>query len=976
MRRKDVLIIAAVLVVITFGAVFAIYYSVNGGNIFSKVKEEIVELAENKGEYHSNGWETAIVDKVKYDIPIPVGFSYVEGDKEKGLIIENNETAEKYMWIPYQEVLEVEGYEEIILNEDLEDNSSASIQSIQKYGGFFVAIDDRSDEERFEEYLKENTEDFETYYELKNLGYEEYKKVYKETTGEEFNLNSFENIVVDDSTQLNNYTKTNIAETHTSTKDELISIISYNNKIGNKLKLDNLKTLSLSISTDEKKYPVSINGTREMLSDYKKRIENAIEYITENTDYSEKKVKNKLGDDYEDLLEFEVIRIPRDYDKVQELFSNISDVLIEEFDLNSKQEKEVTEILEEQENVMEIDESVCEKYEDKNGEIVYIPNGFDYESGTVKTGLKIKNTDNLSFIWIPVENINEVKDEFVNNAKQANLNDSIIEAYEEYEDNTEDKEYKNLVDSIEMYGGFYVSEAELGYDKNVNVINKYRDMIETGGEGTGYDYVSNGDYYRNVTGGNIEKDSEGNLTKLGEKQSNFKLTYENAVNVCKDLFADSETVVSHLTYGIEYDAVVNYLINTGVLNITEAFKDSSKIGKYKGTETIKSAWETELYLNGIYGLAGNLEEITQEKDGEDIILRGGSWYTSGTTALASKISLEKNEIDKGQDSEGNDILLGSVGFRACLYIKTEYEKNEDLENKKENAKEELRKYIEETSVKVGEVNYFNNKYNGGAEEYENDVLNDIVKYIDERIDAETSSTSFDKIIQYGKDEVNKLVNNIAAILSYPEGVEEYTYGETSDECWNIKVKSVEEMQNLSSWDNGVLTNKNKETTSYVEIRLKAEKDIETVRNTYRDAKIVEYIDDYPTATDKDYTNIIKTRAKEEMRYTNDLGNLESIAIKYQGIIEVANSFDSTEPNTWDYYESWKNDYGSLKEKYLNKIANEAKTKEEAEAIAKEGMEKINAKATEVIAKKKEEEAKAADAAAKEAAEKEPSEKET
>ena len=42
MRRKDILIISAILIIIAFGAVFAIYYGINGGNIFSKVKEEIL----------------------------------------------------------------------------------------------------------------------------------------------------------------------------------------------------------------------------------------------------------------------------------------------------------------------------------------------------------------------------------------------------------------------------------------------------------------------------------------------------------------------------------------------------------------------------------------------------------------------------------------------------------------------------------------------------------------------------------------------------------------------------------------------------------------------------------------------------------------------------------------------------------------------------------------------------------------------
>ena len=44
MRRKDILIISAILIVITFGAVFAIYYTINDGNILKVEKETVPNL--------------------------------------------------------------------------------------------------------------------------------------------------------------------------------------------------------------------------------------------------------------------------------------------------------------------------------------------------------------------------------------------------------------------------------------------------------------------------------------------------------------------------------------------------------------------------------------------------------------------------------------------------------------------------------------------------------------------------------------------------------------------------------------------------------------------------------------------------------------------------------------------------------------------------------------------------------------------
>ena len=1053
MKRKDVLIIAIALVIITFGTVFAIYYAINGDNIFSKVKEEITEIAETKKEYHKNGWETAIVEEIKYDVPIPVGFTYVEGKKETGIIIKNNATEEKYMWIPYEETNAIDYEEAIKLG--LETSTLEEKENIQKYSGFYVAIDDRSAEEKFEEYIKENAESFDQYYELKKLGYEEYKKIYKETTGEEFDINKIYEI-----SNENNNSRRETVETHTMTIEELSNIKAFNEQIGNIIDVKNMKTMTvlgkLYVDTDEEdlqelieeyqdkitevieyiseeegisktkaknkiyklneeaydelmdididdfddieeaeetvenawedivdsildeyedeeiyddlseileehnvtddedeeEYPRSINGTKAMLADYIERIEKAIEYIEDNTEYSEEEIEEELGDSYNELVDFEVTRIPAHYEKVQELFLEVKDILIDEFELSKSEQQKVEDILNEKEEEIEIDEKVFEKVKDKNGNEVCVPKGFTHVEGTtVETGFKIINTDNLAFVWIPVEDIDKVKENFIEKAKEANLSDSIIEAYETYEDDETSEEYKEVIKSIKAYGGFYISEAELGYDENGNVINRFRSMIEKWGEGTGFNYVGNGDYYRNVDSGNYYDAS----TELGKKQREYKLTYESAKETCEELYSDSETVVSHLTYGIEYDAVVNYLLSTGVLDVNKAFKDSTMIGKYKETKENKSIWAKEFYLNGIYGLAGNLEEITAEKDGDNIILRGGSWYTEGSSKpLASKVSISENKMDKGQDENGNEKTLGSVGFRACLYIKTEYEENTELETKKENAVESLKTYINNTSVKSGEVNYFNNAKKEGTDEYQVEAFNQIIDYVEKRLENETSSTGFGKIVQYGKDQVDNQRDNIASILSYPQDVKDYTYGETSGDCWNIKVQAVEDMKTLT-WDNGVIKNSEGKVTTYQDIRQKAETDIENKRNEYKEAKIKEYIDNYPTAADKAYTATIKERAKEELKYTNDLANLSTIAVKYQGIIEVANAFENTEPNSWDYYESWKTEYGNLKDEYLNKIAKEAKTKEEAENLAKEGMQKINEKSAEIIKQKKAEE---------------------
>lgn len=393
MRRKDILIITAVLIIISFVAVSAIYWIINDGNIFTDVRDKVEEIANNKKEFHSNGWSTAIVDKIKDNAPIPVGFTYIEGNQDNGIIIENNDTKERYMWIPNQEV-NSEEYEEVMLNINLEESTIESLDNIQKYNGFYVAIDERSVEEKFEEYIKDNSIDFETYYSLKQLGYEQYKSTYEEITESEFDLNSLIYLDIDEKTKLDNETKTNSVETHTLKLEELANINKYSEQIGKDISIKNLKALTVlgsSIKIPEKDESMSAPDISVPANWY---------------DWSE------------DIIETVYNGVP-------------------------------------------------------------IPKGFIYEDGTVETGFKIKNTDNLTFIWIPVEDIENVKEEFVNNAKTAGLNSSIIEAYKEYADNEND-EYKELIKSIKEYGGFYISEAELGYDGNGIILNKYRNMMESG----------------------------------------------------------------------------------------------------------------------------------------------------------------------------------------------------------------------------------------------------------------------------------------------------------------------------------------------------------------------------------------------------------------------------------------------------------------------------------------------------------------
>ena len=213
--------------------------------------------------------------------------------------------------------------------------------------------------------------------------------------------------------------------------------------------------------------------------------------------------------------------------------------------------------------------------------------------------------------------------------------------------------------------------------------------------------------------------------------------------------------MSHLPYGIEYDGIVNYIkenwdgkdMNGKELNKNEVlYVNSNSIGKYYETDKEKSIWQ-EYKINGIYGLAGNLSEISRERNGEEIVLRGGTWAVTGSQEpLASKISVKEAEMDILKNENEEEIKLGSVGIRAAMYIKTEYEGNNELEKAKKEAIEEIEKYAKEKAKEA----------EGKEVETKGTVYESIVEYVKYRINELTSSRSIEKIKAYGKQLIDQV----------------------------------------------------------------------------------------------------------------------------------------------------------------------------------------------------------------------------
>jgi len=545
MSRKKIAIISLITVIVIAISILVFMY-------ITKTRDEEIETISK--EFYENGWDKDIVAMIKEDIPVPVGFEYISGKKDDGLIIKNSNTGKQYMWIPAKELSElnnVSGFfnESYDTYRFVEENE---LKSVNQYGGFYIEIADNSNE---------------LYESLRNMTEENYKQESKNIKAEYKDIASVEADIIK--------------------KDDLATILTWNPDLISNIGLTSIK-LGLSISSN-----------------------------------------NKYSDD--DYLE--------EYEEWENVISDIIDG-------------------------------------------VPIPKGFSYLEGTKNNGLLIRDNknSNLQYVWVPVgskynvSNIKNATKELIEYAEDNDLLNSIIDEWEDCSESLPTE----LVKSINEYGGFYMSVAELGYDNNGKEFNKYRGMyLRDNGP-----YANVGDYYRSVE----EQHYKTEYPKVVEKQRQG-LSYDKAVSISKKLYSgNSSAVVSHLTYGAEWDAAILWFANYNIFpsnSVQDAraasviLKDSSEIGKYKDIKSKANNDKTgniwnETMFNRLWGLAGNLLEMTQEKYNGQVVLRGGSWATTGAdTPITSRTFMSKSEVDNSTD--------GTIGFRTCLYLKLDGDYEDDYE---------------------------------------------------------------------------------------------------------------------------------------------------------------------------------------------------------------------------------------------------------------------------------------------------------
>ncbi|MDD2627515.1 MAG: hypothetical protein PHR25_02260, partial [Clostridia bacterium] len=249
------------------------------------------------------------------------------------------------------------------------------------------------------------------------------------------------------------------------------------------------------------------------------------------------------------------------------------------------------------------------------------------------------------FVWVPVENFSEfIRYDFKNNK-------TLDASYKEITPETgKDREVEKMYASVQRYKGFYVGRYEAGIAEGMT---KPTDSTLALADGTNIPQIKQGiDVWNRIPWGGTE-----NVEAYDGYQGNDSAN--GAVKVARSIYPNepnnTKGVVSHLIYGVQWDAIVRWYKASGI-NI----QDSSAYGNYAGGGGLKvTGAEASYQKNNIYDLAGNVLEWTMEANSSNYrINRGGISTVNGA------------DFPVSYRSNSNPSYWNfSVGFRVVAYIK-------------------------------------------------------------------------------------------------------------------------------------------------------------------------------------------------------------------------------------------------------------------------------------------------------------------
>ena len=275
-----------------------------------------------------------------------------------------------------------------------------------------------------------------------------------------------------------------------------------------------------------------------------------------------------------------------------------------------------------------------------------IPEGYKHVCGEWNNGFVIERcSDGSQFVWIPVGSLDsngtldgeKFSEKFGRRNYRKNVfsNDGLQLPSEVYKEALNARLLKQL-ESVKKYGGFYISRY------------------------------------------NISKNSEGKPQSVKGAMPWTNISFTDARKIASTI-ENNEEVKSHLTFGAEYDSVLEWFIKTEVKTFAEIAQDSTKWGnnwnarefRFKRdswgskdftSKVVETGSREEWCVNNIYDLSGNVDEWTQEQRGSlYYVVRGGLYHGNG-------VFNEKPVAYRYCSHRDTDDCC-YIGFRAALYIK-------------------------------------------------------------------------------------------------------------------------------------------------------------------------------------------------------------------------------------------------------------------------------------------------------------------
>lgn len=253
-----------------------------------------------------------------------------------------------------------------------------------------------------------------------------------------------------------------------------------------------------------------------------------------------------------------------------------------------------------------------------------IPKGYKHVCGEWNNGFVIERSSDISqFVWIPVGSLDSDGtldgEHFSEKFGRRNYRNNDFSDHNYHE--KLDGELLEQLESVKKYGGFYISRY------------------------------------------NISKSSEGKPQSVKGVMPWININFYDAKKVSSTI-EDMGALKSHLTFGAEYDSVLEWFIKSEAKTLAEIVKDSTKWGNYYNTKhsplkVVETGSREEWCTNNIYDFAGNVEEWTQEMNSSWFhVVRGSNYYDDGFVLPVAF-----------RNYYGPCNSCKYTGFRATLWIK-------------------------------------------------------------------------------------------------------------------------------------------------------------------------------------------------------------------------------------------------------------------------------------------------------------------